>query len=145
MMSNRARADTLERVLRAALVGDRPTLETELADDVRVWTPTLSAQSLEEFLDELDERGSSFSDFELTVSPLDVGGLHACIEWTIEMTHTGRLRLPDATEIGPSGIRVVVHGTTVAEFLQDRICSVRQYWDEFDVLDQLPLDGSVED
>ena len=30
-----------------------------------------------------------------------------------------------------------VHGVTVAEFLGDRICSVRQYWDEFAVLEQL--------
>jgi len=34
---------------------------------------------------------------------------------------------------------VTLHGITVAEFRSDRICSLRQYWDELDVFDQLGL------
>jgi hypothetical protein len=34
---------------------------------------------------------------------------------------------------------VTFHGITVAEFLGDRICSLRQYWDELSVFDQLGL------
>ena len=30
-----------------------------------------------------------------------------------------------------------INGVTVAEFRDDRICSFRQYWDEFAVLEQL--------
>jgi ketosteroid isomerase-like protein len=39
--------------------------------------------------------------------------------------------------IGPTGTRVTAHGVTVAEFEGDRICSVRQYWDENGLLEQL--------
>ena len=39
--------------------------------------------------------------------------------------------------IEPSGTRVVLHGVTVAEFDGDKVCSVRQYWDELAVLEQL--------
>ena len=48
---------------------------------------------------------------------------------------------PDA----PGGL-VTVHGVTVAEFQGDRICSLRQYWDEFAVAERIhrgQLDGIV--
>ena len=73
----------------------------------------------------------------LDVTPLDVGGDHACVEWTVDMTHTGTITLADDQTIEPSDIRVTLHGVTVAEFHGDRICSLRQYWDEFAVLEQL--------
>jgi ketosteroid isomerase-like protein len=137
MTSNLARADTLVRALGAAVDGDRQTLQGVFTDDVRAWTPALSTTSLTELLDELDRRDEAFSDVELDVAPLDVGGDYACVEWTVEMTHTGTVVLGDGKPIEPSGIRVILHGVTIAEFLGDRICSVRQYWDEFSVLEQL--------
>ena len=106
-------------------------------DDVRAWTPALSTTSLGDLIDELDRRDDAFSDIALDVVPLDVGGDYACVEWTVEMTHTGSITLADQQSIEPSGIRVTLHGVTVAEFQGDRICSLRQYWDEFAVLEQL--------
>ena len=73
----------------------------------------------------------------LDVMPLDVGGDYACVEWTVDMTHSGTITLADERSIEPSGMRVTLHGVTVAEFHGDRICSLRQYWDEFAVLEQL--------
>ena len=43
----------------------------------------------------------------------------------------------DQRSIEPSGTRVTLHGVTVAEFHGERICSLRQYWDEIAVLEQL--------
>jgi ketosteroid isomerase-like protein len=44
-----------------------------------------------------------------------------------------------------SEMRMTLHGITVAEFRGDRICSLRQYWDELSVFDQLGLlrDGAL--
>jgi ketosteroid isomerase-like protein len=137
MTSNEARAAALVRALRAGIERDREALGGLLTDDVRAWTPTLSTSSLSELLDELDRRDDAFSDFELDAAPLDVGGDYACVEWTVEMSHTGRITLDADNIIEPSGMRVTAHGVTVAEFEGDRICSVRQYWDEFGVLEQL--------
>ena len=53
------------------------------------------------------------------------------------MTHSGMLMLTDDRNIEPTGIRIALHGVTVAEFHGDRICSLRHYWDEFSVLEQL--------
>jgi SnoaL-like domain len=137
--SNHDRATTLVRALHAGVEGDPQTLRVILTDDVRAWTPTLATSSLDGLLAELDHRGDPFSDLTLETSPLDVGGEFACVEWTAEMTHTGPLRVNDELLVEPSGIRVAIHGVTVAEFDGDRICSLRQYWDEIAVLEQLGI------
>ena len=108
-----------------------------LTDDVRAWSPALSTASLEELLDELDRRDGVSADVELHATALDVGGDHVCVEWTVEMTHSGPIVLADGMHIESSGLRVAFHGITVAEFFDDRICSLRQYWDELTVLEQL--------
>jgi ketosteroid isomerase-like protein len=137
MSSNEARATALVRALRAAIERDRGTLGALLTDDVRAWTPTLSTSSLSELLDELERRDDAFSDYVLDATPLDVGGDYACVEWTVAMTNTGRITLDSDHSIEPTGTRVTAHGVTVAEFEGDRICSVRQYWDEKGLLEQL--------
>ena len=137
MTSNQHRAATLVRALRAGLDRDRTTLQELLTDDVRAWSPALATASLDELIDELDRRDDAFSDVELSVAPLDVGGDYACVEWTVEITHSGAIVLADDSNIEPSGTRVTVHGVTIAEFLDQRICSLRQYWDEHTVLEQL--------
>ena len=97
-------------------------------------------------IEALDRRDDAFSDIELNVMALDVGGDYACVEWSVDMTHTGIVALAGDRHIDPTGTRVTLHGVTVAEFHGDRICSLRQYWDELAVLEQLGLltgtDGS---
>jgi ketosteroid isomerase-like protein len=136
MTSNQARATMLVRALRAGVQGDRETIQVLFTDDVRAWTPARSTSSLSELIDELDHRDDAFSDIELDVVPLDVGGEYACVEWTVNMSHSGTITLAGRA-IEPSGIRITLHGVTVAEFHGERICSLRQYWDEFAVLEQL--------
>jgi ketosteroid isomerase-like protein len=144
MTSNAERATALVDALRAGLERDWEALQRLLTDDVRAWTPALSTSSLRELIDELDRRDEAFSDIVLDVTPLDVGGDYACVEWTVEMTHTGTITVADDRRVEPSGVRVAVHGVTVAEFDGARICSVRQYWDEFAVLDQLGVPNDDE-
>jgi predicted ester cyclase len=144
MTSNAVRSTTLVHALRAGIERDREALKRLLTDDVKAWTPALSTGSLAALIEELDRRDDAFSDIELDVVPLDVGGDYACAEWAVEMTHTGTVRLAGDHIIEPSGIRITLRGVTVAEFVDDRICSVRQYWDEFSVLEQLGvLTGSA--
>ena len=128
---------TLAHALRAGIDRDREALHALLTDDVRAWSPALSTASRDELIEELDRRDEAFSGFELDVAPLDVAGDYACAEWTVEMTHSDTIQLADGTSIEPSGIRVTLHGATVAEFDGGRICSLRQYWDEHTVLEQL--------
>jgi ketosteroid isomerase-like protein len=139
MTSNAKRAATLVRALHAGLDRDRSMIEELFTADVRAWTPASSAASITELLREFDRRDRAFSDFDLDATPLDVGGDFACVEWRVGMTHTGPLVVGDETVVEPTGLRVALHGATVAEFEGDRICGLRQYWDEFAVFEQLGL------
>ena len=139
MTTNAARADTLRAALHAGIAGDREAIEARCTEDVTAWTPAFSTSSLTELLAALERRDDAFSDLELEVVPLDTGGDFAVAEWALTMTHSGSLTLPDGDVVEPSGIRIVIHGATVAEFRGDRICSVRQYWDELAMFEQLGL------
>jgi len=138
--SNATRAAILTQALRARVDGDREALAALYTDDVRAWTPAQSAASAAELLAELDRADDAFSDIELELTALDVNGDYACVEWRVNMTHTGNLELR-ADVVPPTGLRITLNGVTIAEFRGDRICSIRQYWDELAVFEQLGLLG----
>jgi hypothetical protein len=137
--SNAARASTLVRALRAGVVGDTATVAECCTDDVRGWAPSVSIADLSGLYEVIGRRDEAFSEVDVDVRPLDVGGDYACAEWSVAMTHSGPLVLTDGAEVPPTGARVTVHGVTVAEFRGERICSFRQYWDELGVYEQLGL------
>jgi hypothetical protein len=137
--SNPSRAALLVRALRAGVEHDRQALTDIYTDDVKTWTPALSTGSLQELIAEFDQRDVAFSNVELELAPLDVGGEYACVEWTVTMTHTGPLEMERETVVDATGVSVVLHGITVAEFEGEKICALRQYWDELSVFEQLGL------
>ena len=138
MAHNRERAATLIRALEASVEGDSSVVAELYTDDVRGWAPAMVITSAAELAAELEDRDEAFSDIELDVSPLDVSGDRAAVEWIVTLTHSGPLEVDDVV-IDPTGVRVRLHGVTVAEFAGDRICSFRQYWDEVELLEQLAL------
>jgi ketosteroid isomerase-like protein len=139
MTTSEVRAGMLVRALRASITGDREAVSELYTDDVKAWAPALSASSAAELAAEFERRDDAFADIQLAVAPLDVGGDYACVEWSVTMTHAGPLTLPDGYVVEATGLAVTINGATVAEFEGDRICSFRQYWDEFSVLEQLGL------
>jgi hypothetical protein len=139
MASNAERAATLVRALEASIVGDSGVIGELYTDDVKGWAPALTVSSAAELAVEFEDRDGAFSDIELDVSPFDVAGDRACVEWVVSLTHSGPLELDDDIIIDPTGLRVSLHGVTVAEFDGDKISSFRQYWDEVELLEQLAL------
>lgn len=144
MTSNAERAAILTRALRARLAGDRAAIDEIYTDDVCAWTPALYVTSRAALLVEFDRHDDAFSDAAVDVVPLDTGGEHACAEWTVTMTHSGPLEVGGGV-VEPTGSRVTLHGVTVAEFRGDRICSLRQYWDELAIFEQLGLVPAEDD
>ena len=138
MANNGERAATLIRALEASVTGDSSVVSALFTDDVRGWAPAMSISSAAQLAVELEDREDSFSDIALEVSPLDVGGDRAAVEWIVTLTHSGPLEVDDVV-IEPTGVRVSLHGVTVAEFAGDKIRSFRQYWDEVELLEQLAL------
>ena len=137
MSSNAARAAILVRALRAGIEADRRVVEEVCTDDVRAWTPVLATDSRDELVEVLARRDDAFSDVEIDAVPLDVAGEFACVEWCVSMTHSGPLGLDNGAQIEPTGERVTLNGVTVAEFRGEQICSLRQYWDAFAIIEQL--------
>ena len=142
MTANAERADILVQALYAGLEGNRRAIEDLYADDVRAWTPSLSATTRIELMEEFDRRDDAFSDFDLDAVPLDVGGDFACVEWTVSMTHSGPLTVAEGQVVEATGTRVTLHGVSVAEFRDAKICGLRQYWDEISLFEQLGIVGS---
>jgi hypothetical protein len=138
MASNAERAATLVRALEASIVGDSTVISELYTDDVKGWAPALSVSSAAELAVELEDRDGAFSDIDIEVSPFDVAGDRACVEWVVTLTHSGPLELDDGV-LDPTGLRVSLHGVTVAEFDGEKISSFRQYWDEMELFEQLAL------
>lgn len=139
MTSNAERAAILTRALRARIEDDRAAIEELYTDDVHAWTPALSVTSLAELRSEFDRQDEAFSEFAVAIVALDTGGEYACAEWTVTMVHSGPLAVAGGRAVEPTGMRVTLNGITVAEFRGNRICSLRQYWDELAVFDQLGI------
>jgi ketosteroid isomerase-like protein len=139
MATNAERAATLVRALEASITGDSSHVAEIYVDDVKGWAPAMSVSNAAELAVELEDRDGAFSDIDLDVSPFDVSGERACVEWVVSLTHTGPLEIDDDTVIDPTGLRVTLHGVTVAEFAGDKIAAFRQYWDEVELLEQLAL------
>ena len=124
--------------IEASIVGDSTVVSDLYTEDVRVSTPALSLESAVELAVEIEDRESAFTDIDIEITALDVGGERACAEWICRFTHSGPLEVNDDA-IEPTGTRVTIRGVTVADFEGDRISAFRQYWDEVALLEQLGL------
>jgi hypothetical protein len=121
------RGRVLARFLLAVLNRDESEIVATTTDDLRVWTALFDA---------LDDRSDAMADVETTLRTFEIAGPYACAEWTLGFTHVGPLPL-DGGVITATGLRLVIHGVTVAEFDGGRICAVRHYSDEAAVLQRL--------
>jgi ketosteroid isomerase-like protein len=133
------RVELLTRALHAMIGGDGAALRQLCTDDVKVWTPAVSTATRQALVTEIERRDEAFSDVSADVSPVPVSADVACAEWSITLTHSGSLSLPDGTSVEPTGLSVAIRGVSVAEFRGDRICALRQYWDELSLHEQLGL------
>jgi hypothetical protein len=135
--ANAARSAALVRGIEASIVGDSSVVAELYTDDVDGISHALHVTSAVELAVEFEDRDDAFSDVELVVNPLDVGGACACVEWQATATHSGPIQLDDDIAIEPTGQRVRFEGVTVAEFDGDRIRRFRQYGNEADVVAEL--------
>ena len=132
-------AAALVRGIEASIVGDSTVVSDLYTEDVRVSTPALSLESAAvELAVEIEDRESAFTDIDIEITALDVGGDRACAEWIGRFTHSGPLDVNDDA-IEPTGSRVTMRGVTVADFEGGKISAFRQYWDEVALLEQLGL------
>ncbi len=130
----------LVKGIEASVAGDSSVVDDLYADDVQAWSPAMTMSSAAELAVEFEDQDEAFSDIELDLTPLDVAGDRACVEWVATVTHSGPLVIDDdGVVIEATGKRCTLRGVTVADFEGDRIKAFRQYWDEVAILEQLGL------
>jgi ketosteroid isomerase-like protein len=135
--------DTCERLLRQALAltaGAEPAhLDQVFTDDVRVFTPSFTTTSVEELLAELSARDEVMGELTVDVPVIAVDGDRAWAEWSVSARLVTALEIGDDVVAGTVGQPLLLNGATVAEFTDGRISSLRQYWNEADLLAELGL------
>lgn len=76
----------------------------------------------------------------MSVDTLEEMGNKAVAEWRVAADHTGPLLVADELLIEPTGRRLSLAGASFAEFSDGRISSIRHYFDDAALLEQMLLD-----
>jgi steroid delta-isomerase-like uncharacterized protein len=87
----------------------------------------------------LEAGGHTFPDQAGRTSLLIEDGEIVVAEWTFRGTHTGPLHLPGGAEIPPTGKAIEFPGVTVAEVMNGKFRSMREYFDLMSAMGQLGL------
>jgi steroid delta-isomerase-like uncharacterized protein len=89
--------------------------------------------------DRLAQELAAFSDLaHRVVSYIEEGDAFAD-EWVFVGTHTGPLRLPDGTELPPTGKRIEMPGMEVVQVRDGKVVVNNLYYDNLAVVAQLGL------
>jgi hypothetical protein len=140
--SSESRTDRLSRAIVAAISGDAAQVEKLFTHDVVGTGPVISVTSRAELEGALEQRDGSLLDVEVQLSPLEVSGNQAAVEWVASAVESTSLAV-DARSPGeavPTSRRVRVRAVTVAEFDGDLISSFRSYWNDFPLLQEIRAD-----
>lgn len=121
-----------------AVVGAGPDDPSTLfTDDVHTWSPVLNVSSLEELSEAILDRDESLSNVTVAVRSLHAGGNRVMAEWRLDADHTGPFAVSDDLTVPATGRHIHLGGATFAEFRGDKISSLRSYFDEMALMEQL--------
>jgi len=125
-----SREETLVKAIRACLTRD-----------VICTSPVLSTSTRDELETVLSSRRDALANIDLTIDrvvdvDVDVDAV-TIAEWTAAADHAQPFVVPQDTRLDPSGKRLSLTGATFAEFTGTRISTIRHYFDEAGLLEQL--------
>jgi ketosteroid isomerase-like protein len=136
--------DVLDRTLvfgaalEAVLLGDASRFNDMFTDDITFVSPHLLVTSLRDVQSSFGVPEDSLSEVELAIVALDAVENKLVAEWRLEATFSQALLFDDDLLIEPTGTRVQLLGASVAEFRENRIASFRHYFDDSQLLDEVP-------
>jgi steroid delta-isomerase-like uncharacterized protein len=132
-------ADLLERYVERYNAGDLDAVMDLYAEDAVQIMPDGTYEGWSTVRERLAQELDGFTDLNHTVrSFVEQGDLFAD-EWTFVGTHTGSFRLPDGTELPPTGKRVEIRGMEVVRVRDGKIVLNSLYYDTMAVAVQLGL------
>ena len=134
-----ANRQLLDRYVERYNAGDLDGVMDLYAEDAVQNMPDGTHEGWNTVRERLAQELDGFTDLNHTVrSFVEQGDLFAD-EWTFVGTHTGSFRLPDGTELPPTGKRVEIRGMEVVRLRDGKIVLNSLYYDNLAALAQLGL------
>src|SRR5262245_36411496 len=112
-------------------------LGTLFTDDVTAWSPNLLATGLADLAESLAVRETTFSDVAINFTSLGVLGSKGFAEFQVAATFAGPFVVDDEVALEPNGRQLVIGAAAVADFNGDEISSIRVYFDDATLLEQM--------
>jgi steroid delta-isomerase-like uncharacterized protein len=129
----------LERYVERYNAGDLDTVMDLYAEDAIQTMPDGTFEGRSVIRARLARDLTACPDAAYTVESFIEHGDTFADEWTFTGTHTGPFRLPDGTEIPPTGKRVEVKGMELVQVRDGKIVIDNLYYDNMAVLVQFGL------
>lgn len=135
------RPRVLVAALEAIMLGDASRFAELFCEDVELTSPHLSLRSRAALQRELGAPESSLSDIDVVVVALDTVVDKLIAEWRLEAMFTRPVLLDDGLLVEPTGGVARLTGASVAEFRGQQIRSFRHYYDDSQLLADVPGSG----
>jgi steroid delta-isomerase-like uncharacterized protein len=129
----------LERYVERYNAGDLDTVMEMYAEDAIQTMPDGMFEGRSAIRQRLARDLSACPDATYTVGSFIEHGDTFADEWTFKGTHTGPFRLPDGTDVPPTGKRVEVKGMELVHVRDGKIIIDNLYYDNMAVLAQFGL------
>jgi SnoaL-like domain len=124
--------------LEAVMLGDGSRFADLFTKDVVFESPHLRLASLASLQRELGAPEDSLTDIEIVIVALDAVEGKLIAEWRLEARFTRPVLLDDCLLIEPTGAVARLMGAAVAEFRKRRIRAFRLYFDDSELLADVP-------
>ena len=132
-----SRKDVLSKAIEAEAGAASVYPGTLFTEDVVGWSPIATVSGLTALAELSARRETAFSNLVIMFRGLDEVGNKAFAEWLIEADHTGPLVLGEEAVLEATGRHVQLAGVTVADFRDGKIRSVRTYFDDVSLIEQI--------
>ena len=124
--------------LEAVLLGDCSRFGELFTDDVVLAGPHLMAASLPVVQEAVGSPEDSLTDVRIVVVSMESVEDKVIAEWRLEATFARAVLFDDRLLVEPTGGEVRLPGVSIAEFREHRIRAFRHYFDDSELLDDVP-------
>ena len=140
-----ANRELLDRYVERYNAGDLDAVMDLYAEDAVQIMPDGTFEGRSTIRDRLAQELDGFTDLDHTVRSFVEQGDTFADEWTFVGTHTGPFRLPDGTELPPTGKRVEIRGMELVQVRGGKVVLNTLYYDNMAAAAQLGLvpEGAV--
>ena len=139
-MSENSRGAVLVRAIETCIKPDDDAigaLGSLFTDDVTAWSPNLLAVGLDDLAQNLASRETTFSDVAVNITSVGILGNKGFAEFEVAATFSGPFVINDAVALEPNGRQLLLGAAAIADFKGDRIASLRAYFDDATLLEQM--------